>query len=332
MDTQSPTAKVVDIVKPTLTRAGFSLAAMLAARTALSATPLGVPISLFVAAASYSPAIVQLFSKSKDELPKELENELEARGKEDIEAFMRNHAWSVQMADDAGLSFPPGHPRIGTAYRQHPLASVTSAKKAHVYIPAEQYEAILLQEREAELIRLLVHLGATKISISKKRRTSTASKRAATLTASASFASGDVTVDKTDTNTVDEDQVRIFELTGKSWQHGDTLDRTHFAWASFEPSWDALIVAREIGGCLQADLEVRERTTFSSDWRITAALMTKQVFNGNAAVSASDSDDEEHAFFVRATFGRPVRRADTCTAMPVASGPTDTLQVTETTA
>ncbi|MGB3511853.1 MAG: hypothetical protein WBA93_21975 [Microcoleaceae cyanobacterium] len=54
------------------------------------------------------------------------------------------------------FDFPPGHPLPGKLYRAHPLKS-----KSNKYIPIEVFDSLLYAEREAELIRLLVDLGAT---------------------------------------------------------------------------------------------------------------------------------------------------------------------------
>ncbi|MFT4511001.1 hypothetical protein [Caballeronia sp. 15711] len=251
------TTSTQDSLKPALTGLTLRMASLFAARAALSVTAIGLPITLLVAVATYSPAIMQLFAKNKGELPKELEEGLEKLGKEDVEAFMRDHAYSIQMAEQDGLIFPPGHPQIGKVYQRHPLAAVKSANKAHIFIPAERYDELLLEEREAELLRLLVHLGATKISIAKKRRMTKSSKIEATISGSAPVVGGDIAAAGTSQWATDNADTRMFELAGKEWQFGEILDRSQFAWASFEPSWDALIVAREIGGCMQADLGKR---------------------------------------------------------------------------
>lgn len=181
-------AIATDVIKPTLTGIGLRIATMFATRAALAVVPGGLPISVLVAVATYSPAIMQFFTTGKDEIPKDLQKELEKQGTEDVEAFMREHAFSLKMVEETDLIFPPGHPQIGMLYRRHPLAGVKSTNKLRVYIPAERYDEILLEEHEAELLRLLVHLGATQISITKKRRTTNLSKLSATLSASVSAA------------------------------------------------------------------------------------------------------------------------------------------------
>ena len=62
------------------------------------------------------------------------------------------------------FDFPPGHRLPGKLYRAHPLKS-----KSNKYIPIEVFDSLLYAEREAELIRLLVDLGATKITIKEKK-------------------------------------------------------------------------------------------------------------------------------------------------------------------
>jgi hypothetical protein len=302
----APTTSAQDLLKPALTGLTLRMATLFAARAALSVTPVGLPITLLVAVATYSPAIMQLFTKNKGELPKDIEEGLEKIGKEDVEAFMRDHAYSIQMVEQDGLVFPPGHPQTGKVYQRHPLAAVKSATKAHIFIPAERYDELLLEEREAELLRLLVHLGATKITIAKKRRMTRSSKFEGTVSGSAAVVGGDIAAAGTSQWATDNADTRVFELAGKEWRHGETLDRSQFAWASFEPSWDALIVAREIGGCLQADLEVREITTFSSDRNLTASVAAK-LYKGSAALGATSDNEEENFYLVKAQFGTPRR-------------------------
>ncbi|NEQ41517.1 MAG: hypothetical protein F6K40_37120 [Okeania sp. SIO3I5] len=69
------------------------------------------------------------------------------------------------------FDFPPGHPLPGKLYRAHPLKS-----KSNKYIPIEVFDSLLYAEREAELIRLLVDLGATKITIKEKKVGKTATE------------------------------------------------------------------------------------------------------------------------------------------------------------
>jgi hypothetical protein len=116
----APTTSAQDLLKPALTGLTLRMATLFAARAALSVTPVGLPITLLVAVATYSPAIMQLFTKNKGELPKDIEEGLEKIGKEDVEAFMRDHAYSIQMVEQDGLVFPPGHPQTGKVYQRHP--------------------------------------------------------------------------------------------------------------------------------------------------------------------------------------------------------------------
>jgi hypothetical protein len=54
---------------------------------------------------------------------------------------------------------------VGQFYKRHPLADLSGQETSDLYIPQHSYEARLLEEREAELVKLLVALGATKIRI-----------------------------------------------------------------------------------------------------------------------------------------------------------------------
>ncbi|WP_186164224.1 hypothetical protein [Burkholderia gladioli] len=286
--------------------AGAAAGAVKIVAGALGGPLLGLPASLLISAAASSPAVARIFTKDKEQLPKELDSQEQ----EAIGAFMRRHAYSIQMAKDAGFKFPPGHPQVGQVYKQHPLADVPAAGKADIYIPSDKYDELLLQEREAELLKLLVHLGATKVVISKKHNASSSRKMDGSVTGGsknigeaeigASFAAR--------TGTVDLD-TREFELDGREWKEGDKLDVTRFAWVHFEPSWNALIDAREIGGCTRAALEVRENTAFSSD-RGLAIKVKSKLYGAAVSTNAATEMEEEKAFLVKAEFGKIKRSPD----------------------
>ncbi|QYD69025.1 hypothetical protein KZJ38_01085 [Paraburkholderia edwinii] len=302
----TPTVDTQPHIRPAPSDIALSSTAALAARAALTTVaPVGLPVSLLVAVATYSPAIMQLFTKNKEELPKEIESQLEKVGDEDVQAFMREHAYSLQMTEQDDLMFPPGHPQIGKVYQRHPLAKVKSANKERVFIPAEQYDKLLLEEREAELLRLLVHLGATSISIAKRRRVTKSSKFEVNVSGSAPIASADIAATQASKTAMDDADTRVFELVGKGWRSGETLDRSLFAWAAFEPSWDALIVAREIGGCTQAELEVRETSIFSSDRNLTSAVAAK-LYKANAGGGIASEKEEESVYIVKTQFAAPL--------------------------
>lgn len=209
---------------------------------------------------------------------------------------------SPRQAKEAGYRFQPGHPVVGKAYRRHPLSEHSTPDNGNLYIPSDSYDAILLEERESELIKLLVHLGATKISITKKASDKTRS----TVTAEASvqvgpMGGGDVSYTGKTERGADTLDTREFVLSGKPWNTESKVDRENFYWLSYEPSWKAVVFAREVGGCLTASLEIKENTSFSSDKDFELSVRAKMVEVG-AQAGISNLETEEKTYFVRAEF------------------------------
>lgn len=255
-----------------------------------------LPFGLVTAAVVVSPILAGQFMKAKAEAAAKLEDIQKA----ELEKFMVNHATTISLAREQGLRFPPGHPQVGIAYKRHPLANVDSQKE-NVYIPYEKYDAILMEEREAELLKLLVHLGATKIVITRTTSRSEDNSATVQVSANAKAVEGHVSVDtssKAESRLLD---TREFLLSGKHWNEGDKLDTSRFAWVHFEPSWEAMVVARELGGCLKAALEIRENTSFSTNKALSVSVRSL-VYGGNVAVDIQSQANEEKVYYVQAEF------------------------------
>ena len=185
-----------------------------------------------------------------------------------------------------GRMFPPGHPLPGRFYRQHPLARQT-AEKAALYIPFEEFDDLLLQEREAELVRLLVDLGACEITIVEGARSKS---RAG---ASLNTVGVDAKVDASWGSS--ENDARKFVLQGKSWNLISDFDTKAYNWLPFEPAWDALVHARTKGGCVEASVELSRSSSFSLD----ASMQVSIPISGGGGASAEHGKTEEYLFRVR---------------------------------
>ncbi|SDY04886.1 hypothetical protein [Pseudomonas sp. NFACC08-1] len=277
----------------------LSLIAGAAAAAAGVATGAGIP----GAGASFAP-------KDRSTTPEESASAVSQVTEETrvVAAYVQHHSLSRRQAKDAGYRFQPGHPVVGKAYRRHPLSDYSTPDNGNLYIPSDSYDAILLEERESELIKLLVHLGATKISITKKASDKTRN----TVTADASVqvgpaGGGDISYtskSERDTDTLD---TREFSLSGRPWNANSKVDREDFFWLSYEPSWKAVVFAREVGGCLTASLEIKENTSFSTDKNFELSVKAKLVEAGTQA-GLSSLSGEEKTYFVRAEF-TPVNRS-----------------------
>lgn len=211
------------------------------------------------------------------------------------EAFLRAGGLEVVGLMDAmsgNYVFPPGHPFPGLLYQLHPLARAR-VEKSNVYVPVAEFDDVLFKEREAELIRLLAVLGASRIEL----RDTVNSRRSTQgrVVAGAAGKGGAAEAEHKATDT--QMDSRIFELRGKHWSPKFVFDRKEFGWLEFEPAWDALAFARVDGGCTTATIELTKRSTFS----LSASIAVQAaVVKGEA--SGSHSHDRDESKLVSAHF------------------------------
>lgn len=182
---------------------------------------------------------------------------------EELTRFLENHAVTPAITREAGFSFPPGHPRTGTAYRLHPLAGHADESKNKLYIPHESFDELLFEEREAELVKLLVKLGATRISIKYLSSGNANGGVSGSIEAGNKVAQGGVSLDTHQASTYYQSWDREFLLDPQQ-ETFDKIDEFEYAWLRFEPNWQAMLFAREHGGCTKASIELKEKTAFSS--------------------------------------------------------------------
>lgn len=287
--------------------ASIAGAAVLGRGASLLAAPL-LPTALMASALLGVPSLLTGFTKDRALKSDDLDDAKleEARL---LTLYVQHHSLSRSQANEEGYRFQPGHPVVGKTYRKHPLSDYSTPDNGNLYIPSDSYDAILLEERESELIKLLVHLGATKISITKKA----SDKNRSVVTTEASvqvgpMGGGDVSyTGKTERDT-DTLNTREFSLTGRPWKADSKVDRESFFWLSYEPSWKAVVFAREVGGCLTASLEIKESTSFSTDKNFELSVKVKLIEAG-AQAGLSNLESEEKTYFVRAEFAPVSDRA-----------------------
>lgn len=163
------------------------------------------------------------------------------------------------------FDFPPGHPLPGKLYRAHPLKS-----KSNRYIPIEVFDSLLYAEREAELIRLLVDLGATKITIKEKK---VGQKEIEVETnAILSRIGGLESKIEGDINKLDEIS-RNLSLEGKPWSSEivEKFDEKNYSWLAYEPAWRAVTHSRLEGKCLTASIELTNDDSYSISGKVGLA-------------------------------------------------------------
>ncbi len=191
-----------------------------------------------------------------------------------------------------GLNFPPGHPLPARYYRRHPLNEDT-------YIPIEMYDRLLLEEREAELIRLLVDLGATGIEISKagnnSRSLSGGAKAEASGVSGAEIAAGGE-------STRAARDLRVFELRGIPWTAEMQFDPTAYKWLEYEPAWKAVMHARRVGACVTASIELHQETSFSLAASAKATGILADVGLASGGANAEYDSRQETAVRFRVSF------------------------------
>lgn len=255
-----------------------------------------VPTPLIFAAVSAIPSLISLVSGDKDE-----DKATRAENERLLAAFVERATYSPMQAREAGYRFQPGHPMSGKSYRRHPLADISEEENKHLYIPSETYDAHVLEERESELIRLLVSLGATRISITKN----TTNTKSSLFKAGGSIDAGAIATARTDLGRDSQhasgtSDTRVFTLNGNAWGASREIDLNKFFWLAFEPSWKAVLFARQYGGCTEASLELKENTSFSEDASIELSIKVKQIGGGASAnLGSSDSEQRVHVIDVQ---------------------------------
>lgn len=265
-----------------------------------AASFVSLPTSLLINAAIASPSIYKaITSKKSQDAPL---NEVEAR---EIEHFLIKNGMTIRETRERGFKFPPGHPIVDQSYRLHPLANFSNTKKADTYMSESDYDNILLEEREAELLKILINLGATKIEIIEKDESDYISSTGANLEVDAGIGSAGVNGTTKSNKTNKIANTRIYNLVGKRWIDNDTLNRNDYAWLSYEPQWDTLITAREIGGCTTATVEIKQLSKYSADKEISASVKAK-VYEMKGDMNNSKEHETNKSYIINVCFSIPL--------------------------
>jgi len=207
-------------------------------------------------------------------------SETERLDKEIAEAeltqFLENHAVTAEIANRAGFQFPPGHPRAKTAYRLHPLAGHADDSKNNLYIPHDNFDELLFEEREAELVKLLIKLGATRISIKHLNSQDHNGSISGSLSGGNKIAEASASAGAEDIESYNKTWDREFILNPPK-DCPVKIDENDYAWLKFEPNWKTILIAREHGGCTKASIELKEKTAFSSKYSASLDIDTPTI-------------------------------------------------------
>ncbi|CCJ99538.1 hypothetical protein ACETRY_03080 [Cronobacter malonaticus] len=223
----------------------------------------------------------------------------------EIEEVLKSISLTKSEARRRNYRFPPGHPQPAVTYKLHPLALFGLKDKKDLYIPEESYASVLLEEREAELLRLLVDLGAKRIEVRKKEQ----HKHTGALTVKGdaealALSSGEAEFKQSSISEDAKDNLRLFELKGKPWKYGDKIEQGIYSWLAYEASWQSLILARETGGCMKATIEVKENAVYSSELEFQLGIKYK-LLSAEAGINYDKRLDKALSYIVTVDFNEP---------------------------
>lgn len=269
--------------------AGMSLASLL--------FPLPTAIARTVAPAIYS--LYQRLMSNDESVTKE-----ELMGSAELfDLQLKKISLGVSEAKAKGYLFQPGHPQINRAYILHPLSDFDENKK-NIYIPSDSLDDTLLQERESEMIKLFVTLGATTIRFEKEDSGDAKKVVKGGVQLGSPEGSADIGISISSTSDNTNSDRRTIRLSGKDWSRDSRIDKSSFSWLPFEPSWEAIVFAREHGGCTSANLELKKKTSFSSssEGKFDIGL---GVIKANIGMSTSENEEENITYNVYVEFSNP---------------------------
>lgn len=182
------------------------------------------------------------------------------------------------------LIFPPGHPMPNKVYRQHPLPD-----KKNYYMPNDYYYKILLEEKEAELMKILCDLGANKIEIHEEENSlnSTIFEAETKVT---SVAKTEAAISKDNENS--QLNKREFSYIGKPWHSNlkDEFESSKYRWLHYEPTWESIVHGRLTNGQLMANIELTTTLSKEEMIGISLGITLEKVFLENLGLSASILD------------------------------------------
>ncbi len=276
-----------------------SAASLLAVSSAFrTLTPLGITIT---AASCAAPIIMDYFNGKSDDKEKDVG--------EIAKYYIDQRAITESVAYKLGFKFQPGHPQLNVEYALHPLAGYNENYNG-LYIPIDSFNEILYEERESELIKLLVALGATKITIITRENYSHQLNLHLSTEAETTIGGnnqGKIEGQHDRNQMKDNKKERIYELSGKKITCNDDLSSFKFTWLDHEPTWKSLVNARLVGACRKAELELKEKTSFSTKSGATLSLGSALV-NASSELSQYKLNDKERTHSIKIEFNELIQQ------------------------
>lgn len=283
-------------IKGSIVKESISSSLSKGAMMALAST--GVPGAIILGSAWLGTSIYESVSNKSNGADADLKKELIEKNSEN---FIKENAITKRIATYLEYKFPPGHPRINRTYILHPLASDEKNQYHNLFIPYEKYDEILYEERESELIRLLVDLGATKIIIKDIKSNSRYINASAECGIDTLNKAGSISIDAAKKELITDGVERVFELTGKRFEQNDIINKEKFKWLNFEPSWNSIVVARHIGGCRKAEIILKQKTSFSAELNSETALRIA-VASGKINTKYTEILDDDKQYIISIEF------------------------------
>ena len=279
-----------------------STASFLAVSTALRST---TPLGMVMAAVTSATPIIMEYLKDKPEDKDCNENDASEIAKN----YINQRAITESIADELGFKFQPGHPQINIEYALHPLANYNKNYN-DLYIPIDSFNEILYEERESELIKLLVALGATKITITTRENFNHQFNLHLSTEAETTIGGnkqGKIEGQYDRSQMEDNKKERVYELSGKKVKHNDDINSLKLTWLDHEPTWKSLVDARLVGACRKAELELKEKTSFSSKNGASLSLGSA-LFNASSELSQHKLNDKERTHSIKIEFNELIQQ------------------------
>ena len=159
----------------------------------------------------------------------------------------------ISISEAKNISFPPGHPRLGVLYIKHPAS-------ANVFYTMAAFHRMAFEHKFAEVTELLMHLGATKVTVEHVRGWS--SEFAGGLSAAIPKNDVEFTVKSNSSS----HSLILFEAS-LSGSNNPVLPKSQ-VWYQHEPTWQSIAKGRISFGLKQFSLSLN----YEDDFGVHAGL------------------------------------------------------------
>jgi hypothetical protein len=171
------------------------------------------------------------------------------------------------------LQIPPGHPREGVLYAGHPSTP-------RRYLPISKFHQLTFEDKFAEALRILMHLGAHEIDVKHERGWDRGF--ASEIDAGIPPKSGDVSLE----GDLESEKEAVYhaELAG----HENPVLPDDLVWLPHEPTWQTVVEGRKNFGLEEFSLTLQ----YTDDYDIDAKLAADAE---NAGFSLSGSFEKHQS-------------------------------------